>query len=51
MVIPMFYFVKYFEDGPGMAAMVNSVHSYVLITGIAAIFDFWNFPHNKHHWI
>ena len=20
-VIPMFYFVKYFEDGPGMAAM------------------------------
>ena len=24
-VIPMFYFVKYFEDGPGMAAMVNSV--------------------------
>ena len=39
-VIPMFYFVKYFEDGPGMAAMVNSVHSYVLITGIAAILIF-----------
>ena len=39
-VIPMFYFVKYFEDGPGMAAMVNSVHSYVLITGITAILIF-----------
>ena len=39
-VIPMFYFVKYFEDGPGMAAMVNSVHSYVIITGIAAILIF-----------
>ena len=39
-VIPMFYFVKYFEDGPGMAAMVNTVHSYVLITGIAAILIF-----------
>ena len=50
MVIPMFYFVKYFEDGPGMAAMVNSVHSYVLITGIAAILIL-DFPHNKHHWI
>ena len=39
-VIPMFYFVKYFEDGPGMAAMVNSIYSYVLITGIAAILIF-----------
>ena len=36
----MFYFVKYFEDGPGMAAMVNSIYSYVLITGIAAILIF-----------
>ena len=35
-VIPMFYF----EDGPGMAAMVNSIYSYVLITGIAAILIF-----------
>lgn len=39
-VIPMFYFVKYFEDGPGMAIMVNSIYSYVLITGIAAILIF-----------
>lgn len=39
-VIPMFYFVKYFEDGPGMAAMVNSVYSYILIAGIAAILIF-----------
>ena len=39
-VIPMFYFVKYFEDGPGMAAIVNSVYSYVLIAGMAAILIF-----------
>lgn len=39
-VIPMFYFVKYFEDGPGMAVMVNSVYSYMLIAGIAAILIF-----------
>lgn len=39
-VIPMFYFVKYFEDGPGIAAMVNSVYSYILIAGIAAILIF-----------
>lgn len=39
-VIPMFYFVKYFEDGPGMAAMVNSVYSYLLITGMATILIF-----------
>ena len=39
-VIPIFYFVKYFEDGPGMATMVNSVYSYLLIAGIAAILIF-----------
>lgn len=39
-VIPMFYFIKYFEDGPGMEAMVNSVYSYILIAGIAAILIF-----------
>lgn len=38
--IPMFCFVKYFEDGSGMAAMVNSVYSYMLIAGIAAILIF-----------
>ena len=39
-VIPMFYFIKYFEDGPGMAVMINSIYSYVLIAGIAAILIF-----------
>ncbi len=39
-VIPMFYFIKYFEDGPGMAAMLNSIYSYMIITGIVAILIF-----------
>lgn len=39
-VIPMFYFVKYFEDGPGIATMVTSVHSYLLIASITTIFIF-----------
>ena len=39
-VIPMFYFIKYFEDGPGMAAMINSIYSYMFIAGIAAILIF-----------
>lgn len=39
-VIPMFYFIKYFEDGPGMAAMIKSVHSYILIVGIAVALIF-----------
>lgn len=39
-VIPMFFFIKYFEDGPGMAAMGDYVSSYVaLFAGLAiAIF-------------
>lgn len=39
-VIPMFYFVKYFEDGSGMEVMVNSSYSYLLFAGIAAILIF-----------
>lgn len=39
-VIPMVYFMKFFEDGPGMAAMSNSIYSYMLIAGIAAIIVF-----------
>ena len=39
-VIPMFYFIKYFEDGPGMAAMINSIYSYMLIAGITTILIF-----------
>ena len=39
-VIPVFFFIKYFEDGPGMAAMGDYVSSYVaLFAGLAiAIF-------------
>ena len=36
-VIPMFYFIKYFEDGAGFSAMTNSIHSYVLAAGTAAV--------------
>ncbi len=39
-VIPMFYFIKYFEDGQGMTIMINSIYSYILIAGIAAIIIF-----------
>lgn len=36
-VIPMFYFVKYFEDGAGFSAMTSSILSYAIVAGIAAI--------------
>lgn len=36
-VIPLFYFVKYFEDGAGFSAMTSSILSYVIVTGIAVI--------------
>ena len=36
-VIPMFYFIKYFEDGAGFSAMTNSIFSYVVIAGVAAV--------------
>lgn len=39
-VIPMFYLVKYFEDGSGFSAMVNSLSSYLLVTGIATVIIF-----------
>lgn len=39
-VIPMFYFIKYFEDGPGIASMISSVYSYILVVGVAVIFIF-----------
>ena len=32
-VIPMFYFVKYFEDGAGFSAMTNSILSYAAAAG------------------
>ncbi len=36
-VIPMFYFVKYFEDGAGFSAMTDSILSYVAVAGIGVI--------------
>lgn len=36
-VIPMFYFIKYFEDGAGFSAMTNSIFSYVTVAGIAVV--------------
>lgn len=39
-VIPMFYFIKYFEDGAGFSAMTNSIRSYVAMAGIAVVLLF-----------
>lgn len=39
-VIPLFYFIKYFEDGAGFTAMTNSIFSYAVVAGIAAIILF-----------
>ena len=39
-VIPMFYFIKYFKDGPGIAVMINSIYSYMLAAVIAAVLIF-----------
>ncbi len=36
-VIPMCYFIKYFEDGVGFSAMTGSILSYAAVAGIAAI--------------
>ena len=39
-VIPMFCFVKYFEDGAGFSAMTNSIFSYIVIAGVAVVILF-----------
>lgn len=39
-VIPMFYFIKYFEDGVGFSAMINSLSSALLTAGIAVVIVF-----------
>lgn len=39
-VIPIFYLVKYFEDGPGFSTMVSSIHSYIAIACISAVILF-----------
>lgn len=36
-VIPVCYLVKYFEDGAGFSAMTDSVRSYVVVAGAAAV--------------
>lgn len=36
-VIPMFYFIKYFEDGAGFSAMTNSILSYGTMAGAIAV--------------
>lgn len=39
-VIPMFYFVKYFENRAGFSAMTNSIFSYIIIAGVAVVILF-----------
>ncbi|MBY2478661.1 ABC-2 transporter permease [Clostridioides difficile] len=39
-VVPIFYFIKYFEDGPGFSAIPASTQSYLLVTCITAIILF-----------
>ena len=34
-VIPMFYFVRYFEDGAGFSAMTDSIGMYAAVMGAA----------------
>lgn len=36
-VVPIFYFIKYFEDGLGFSAIPASTQSYLLIAGIITI--------------
>lgn len=40
LVIPMFYLVKSFEDGPGFSAMEGFFHSYILTACIVAVLFF-----------
>lgn len=39
-VIPIFYLVKYFEDGAGFSSMTNSIRFYTAAAGAAAVFLF-----------
>lgn len=39
-VIPMFYFVKYFENRAGFSAMTNSIFSHIIIAGVAVVILF-----------
>lgn len=40
-VIPMFYFIKYFEDNAGFSAMMNSLTSFLLTAGVATVVVFF----------
>ncbi|MDE6063875.1 MAG: ABC-2 transporter permease [Lachnospiraceae bacterium] len=39
-IIPMFYLIKYFEDGAGFSALVRSASSSLLLVGISSILLF-----------
>lgn len=39
-VIPMFYLVKYFEDGDGFSAMTTSILSYAVLAGVVVVILF-----------
>lgn len=39
-IIPLSYLIKYFEDGSGLSAMVGSLSSYLLLTGISTLLLF-----------
>lgn len=39
-IVPLFYLIKYFEDGSGLSAMVGSLSSYLLLTGIMTLLLF-----------
>ncbi len=36
-VIPIFYFVKYFEDGAGFSAMTTSILSYAVVAEVVVV--------------
>ncbi|MDD3794410.1 MAG: ABC-2 transporter permease [Lachnospiraceae bacterium] len=39
-VIPIFFLIKYFEDGPGLSALPVSLNSYIIIACITALVTF-----------
>lgn len=39
-VIPIFYLLKYFEDGSGFSSMVDSLYSYIAIACVSAVILF-----------
>ena len=39
-VIPMFFFIKYFEDGVGFSAMISSLSSALFVAGVVTVVVF-----------